>query len=137
MMNQKQEIERLIFVFAANSGAFNAFVDSAKKLLMIRGCALCRITHGLTGEKTDWRECKEEIGVPIDYVHRDEITEDLRRVVGDQIPSVVAKTDRQFVLLLTPEVLERCKGSVADLKGRLNYYASIKNLAFPQVQVAQ
>lgn len=133
----RKDIDRLLFVFNADSGAFNAFLDSAKKLLMINGCALCSITHGLTGEKSDWKHCKEELGVPIDYVHRDDVDEDLEALVGDQLPCIVAEADGDQVLLITPDVLNRCHGSVADLKGRLNYFASIHQLAFPRRSVAK
>lgn len=131
-MDAKRQIDRLIFVFSADSGSFNAFMDSAKKVLRIKGCTLCAITHGLAGEKTEWRECKEELGVQIDYVHRDEISEDLRRVAGDNLPCVVAQTDGDLVFLLGPDVLERCRGSVADLKGRLRIFAAMRQLELPE-----
>ena len=130
-MSPKRTIDRLLFVFSADAGSFNAFLDSARKLLRIKGCTLCSITHGLAGEKSEWRECKEEIGVPVDYVHRDEVTPELRRVVGDQLPCIVAQAGKDLVLLLAPDVLERCQGSVADLKGRIHYFASIHQLKMP------
>jgi hypothetical protein len=132
-MNPKRKVERLLFVFSADSGSFNAFLDSARKLLRIKGCTLCSITHGLAGEKSEWRDCKEEIGLPVDYVHRDEISGELRSVVGDQLPCIVAQTGNDLVLLLTPDVLERCQGSVADLKGRLHYFASVNGLEMPRL----
>jgi len=135
-MAEKQTIDRLIFVFNAGSGTLNAFVDSAKKLLMIRGCTLCTITHGLAGEKSEWRDCKEEIGVPVDYVHKDEITPRLDGVVHGQLPCIVAEAGGELTLLLAPEVLERCQGSVADLRGRLHYFASLHRLAFPSQSAA-
>jgi hypothetical protein len=128
----KRKIDRLIFVFNAGSGSINAFLDSARKLLQIKGCTLCTITHGLAGEKSEWKECKEEIGVPVDYVHKDEIGPELGRVVGDQLPCVVAEAGGELILLLTPDVLDRCKGSVADLKGRLTVFSSMKGLELPQ-----
>lgn len=128
----KRKIDRLIFVFNAGSGSINAFLDSARKLLQIKGCTLCTITHGLAGEKSEWKECKEEIGVPVDYVHKDEIGPELGRVVGDQLPCVVAEAEGELILLLTPDVLDRCKGSVADLKGRLTVFSSMKGLELPQ-----
>ncbi len=127
-MTPKRRIDRLLFVFNADTGSFNAFLDSARKLLRLNGCTLCSITHGLAGEKSEWRECKEEIGVPVDYVHRDEISAELRGVVGDQLPCIVAQTGTDLILLLAPDVLERCQGSVADLKGRLSYFASVNRL---------
>jgi hypothetical protein len=128
----KRRIDRLIFVFSADSGTLNAFLDSAKKLLRIKGCTLCAITHGLAGEKSEWRDCKEELGVPIDYVHRDEVSGDLQRIVGDKLPCVVAQTGDDLVLVLGPDVLERCQGSVADLKGRLQTLSAMKGLELPQ-----
>lgn len=132
-MTPKRRIERLIFVFNAGSGSFNAFLDSARKLLQIKGCTLCTITHGLTGEKSEWKECKEEIGVPVDYVHKDEITPELRRAIGDgDLPCVVAEAGGEQIFLLGPDVLDRCKGSVADLKGRLGVFSAMKGLELPQ-----
>lgn len=131
-MDVKRTIDRLIFVFSADSGALNAFLDSAKKVLRIKGCTLCAITHGLAGEKSEWRDCKEELGVPIEYVHRDEISPDLQRVIGNNLPCVVAQTGNELVLLLGPDVLARCRGSVADLKGRLNILAAMNRLELPQ-----
>jgi hypothetical protein len=130
-MAPKRGIDRLLFVFNADTGSFNAFLDSARKLLRIKGCTLCTITHGLAGERSEWRECKEEIGVPVDYVHRDEVSAELRAVVGDQLPCIVAQTGNDLVLLLAPDVLDRCQGSVADLKGRLSYFAAINRLEMP------
>lgn len=127
----KRTIDHLLLVFNADSGALSAFVDSAKKLLMINGCSLCSITHGLAGETSDWKHCKEELGVHVDYVHRDEVDAELRRLVGDQLPCIVAEAGGERKLLLGPDVLRRCRGSVADLKGRLNYFASLNQLAFP------
>jgi hypothetical protein len=128
----KRTIDRLIFVFSADSGALSAFLDSAKKVLRIKGCTLCTITHGLAGEKSEWRDCREELGVPIEYVHRDEVSPDLQRVVGNNLPCVVAQAGDELVLLLGPEVLERCRGSVADLKGRLSIFAAMNRLELPQ-----
>jgi hypothetical protein len=133
-MTPKRRIDRLLFVFNADTGSFNALLDSARKLLRLNGCTLCSITHGLAGEKSEWRECKEEIGVPVDYVHRDEISAELRGVVGDQLPCIVAQTGTDLILLLAPDVLERCQGSVADLKGRLSYFASVNRLELPPMQ---
>ena len=132
-MTSKRKVDRLLFVFNADTGSFNAFLDSAKKVLKIKGCTLCAITHGLAGEKSEWRDCKEEMGVPIDYVHRDEISSDLRAIIGDKRPCVVAQTGMDLVLLLAPDVLDRCQGSVADLKGRLHYFASMNRLEMPLV----
>ncbi|MGD2116357.1 MAG: hypothetical protein PVG07_14980, partial [Acidobacteriota bacterium] len=116
-MSERRTIERLIFVFDADSGVLNAFFDSAKKTLNLGGCALCSITHGLAGERSEWRDCREELGVPVEYVHRDEVGEELRAAADGELPCVVAEAGGELVRLIDREVLERCKGSVADFRG--------------------
>ncbi len=130
-MSERCTIDRLIFVFDADSGALNAFFDSAKKTLNLGGCALCAITHGVAGERSEWKDCREEIGVPVDYVHRDEVDDRLRSAAGDELPCVVAEAGGGLFRLLDREVLERCKGSVADFRGRLAFFAGRHRLALP------
>lgn len=65
-------MERLIFLCDADSGGASAIVDSARKLLRINGCALCAITHGLATEKREMRSCRQELEVPVDYLHRND-----------------------------------------------------------------
>jgi hypothetical protein len=130
-------IDRLVLVYAADSGAFSAFVDSAKKLLRLNGCTLCAITHGLLGERDEWKDCKAELGVPIDYLHRDELDAELTRLVGNALPAVIAETASGRVLLFGPDVLERCKTSVAELKGKIMWHARAKGLMLPGETPAQ
>lgn len=125
---EKKQVDRLIFIYDANSGKIGAFLDSARKVLMIGGCALCAITHGILGEKTEWKECQEELGVPIKYYHKDEIPEHLQQTVAGHLPCILAQVGRKYIMLLEPEVLERCRGYVSDLKGRINYYLDANNL---------
>jgi hypothetical protein len=124
-------ISRLVLVFDANSGKLSAFVDSVKKVLMVQGCSLCAITHGLAGEKDEWRSCREELGVPVDYLHRDEVPPVLKATVEGQLPCIVAEVQGEYVVLLGPDVLERCRGSVADLKGRLFFHMTARELELP------
>ncbi len=124
-------ISKLLFVFSANGGRWNALADSMKKLLMMEGCALCSITHGIAGEKREFLIWKRSVGVPIEYVHRDEMQAELVDVAGTAVPAVVAVTDRRLVLLLPPDAVARCRGSVPDLVGRLTLHAATKGLTFP------
>lgn len=129
-----RKVKRLVLVFDAESGKLNAFVDSVKKILTIQGCSLCAITHGLKGEKDDWKSCKEEFGIPIDYLHRNEIPESLSLKIAGKFPCIVAEVENESIVLMTSEVLDRCRGSVADLKGRILYHVAAKNLEMPEVR---
>lgn len=124
----KQKVDELIFIYDANSGKAGAFLDSAKKVLMVGGCALCTITHGVFGEKNEWKECREELGVPIKYYHRDEIPEHVKGMVTGHLPCILAHVGARYVMLVKSEVLARCRGDVRDLRGRINYYLAANNL---------
>ena len=126
-----RKVDRLLFVYNADSGTLNAIIDSAKKLLSINGCPLCSLTHSLAGERSEWLSCKESIGIPVDYVPRDELSPSLRGIVGDSLPSVVARAGDEDIVLLGPDVIQRCKGSVADLRGRIKTHAAMRDLEVP------
>ncbi len=126
-----RRIERLIFVFDANAGKLGALVDSVKKLLTINGCPLCAITHGLAGERAEWKECKEGFGVPVDYLHRNELSDSMRQLVGSAMPCIIAAVSGERVMLIGPDVLARCKGGVPDLRGRLLAHAASAGLELP------
>lgn len=130
-----RKIDKLLFVFNADSGIWSTVVDSSKKLFSINGCALCSLTHGITGEKGEWKTCKEELGVPIEYVHRDEVNDEIKRVSEGKLPCIVAVAGEHYHLLLDANALERCKGSIPDLKGKILYYATGKDLFIPGTEI--
>jgi hypothetical protein len=134
----KKKIQRLVFIFDANAGRAAAWMDSAKKMLMLKGCALCTITHGVLGEKKDWADCKEEIGVPVEYLHRDEVSPEIAKLPGFSLPCIVAAIeDGTHVVLVAPDVLDRCKGSVSDLKSRIFIHALSRDLEMPDDHAAR
>lgn len=109
-MTDSRSVLRLVMVYNADSGFLNAMAESARKLLGGGGCTLCSLTHGLAGERQEWEECREEMGLPVDHVHRDELKGALAEVVGGRIPAVVAQTETGFEVLLSPEELARFRG---------------------------
>ncbi|MCP4398296.1 MAG: hypothetical protein GY801_13490 [bacterium] len=127
-MTDKIKIDALVFVYNANSGKISAFLDSAKKVLMVDGCVLCTLTHGILGEKKEWKECQEELGVPIRYYHRDDLSKILENIVDGRFPCILAQIGTHYMMLLEPEVLERCRADVRDLKGRISYYLAANDL---------
>lgn len=121
-------MERLILVYAADSGMLSAIQDSAKKLFRLKACSLCSITHGLLGEKEEWKDYTAEIGVPVDYYHRDEIPTEIRTSAGDDLPVILAQVNGKAVPLLSRQILEQCGGSVSALRRTLRQQAIQKNL---------
>lgn len=75
-------------------------------------CALCDITHGTFSERSEWRSCRSELPVPFVTYHRDDQPEAVRAVAEGVVPVVLAETAVGLVVLLGPEELEGCGGSV-------------------------
>jgi len=78
-------------------------------------CGLCDITHGSIREKAEWKRCRAGLPVPFETFHRDDQPDDIRVLLGNALPAVVAQTESGFVLLLGPEQLAHCEGSPARL----------------------
>lgn len=114
-----KHLERLILIYNANSGLAAAIADSAKKLFKLKACSLCTITHGLLKEKQAWQSCATEINVPIDYLHKDDMPDPVKKLVGDKLPSIVAQTDGKLLILLSVEEIDSCKGEVSNLQAKL------------------
>ncbi|MCC7542182.1 MAG: hypothetical protein IT379_38545 [Deltaproteobacteria bacterium] len=125
-------IRKLVLVYAADSGAWAILVDVAKKVLRVQGCTLCEITHGALGERTEWRSCRDTLGVPVEAFHRDDMPPRLRELAGDRLPCIVAEAqDGELVVVLEPEVIARCRGSAADLRGKLLFHVARLGLKLP------
>jgi hypothetical protein len=71
-------VQRVFIVYNADSDLWSLLVDVARKLAGRDECALCTLTHGSTGERSAWKACKQSLGVPVEAVHRDELSDGLR-----------------------------------------------------------
>lgn len=83
-------------------------------------CALCDITHGTLREKAEWRRCRDALPVPVECFHRDDQPAAVREAAAGVVPVVVAEcVDAPPVVLLGPDDLEACAGSVEAFAARL------------------
>ncbi len=73
---------KLVFVYNANSGRLNALFDIAHKTLSpsTYQCDLCSLTHGAFSEKASWKRFREESGIEMTFLHKDEFE---KRETGD------------------------------------------------------
>ena len=122
-------IDALLLVYDATTGPLQTAVEIVKKVLHINGCPLCDTTHGPRHEKAEWRSCREALGVPMRYFHKDGLTADVERVVDGRVPCILAQVDGELVRLLEPSVIHRCRGSVRNLRGKISYHAARKGLS--------
>lgn len=108
-------IQRLIGVYDADGTLRGELAYWVGARLGRTHCALCDITHGLLRERSEWAACRTGFSVPFDLYHRDDQPESVRGFIGSRLPAVVAETEQGFVLLVGPDVLQGCSGSVEQL----------------------
>jgi hypothetical protein len=133
-MKSARRITRLLFVYDAPSGKLAAIADSLKKVVG-RGCPLCAVTHGLFGKRATWAQAERRLGVPVDYLHNDELG--LLRVEHPvDLPCILAELEGggSQIVLLDPEAIDRARGTETDLRGRLAYRAASLGLELPYAE---
>ena len=123
-------IERLYVVYNADSDWWSLLVDVVRKLAGRDECPLCTLTHGTTGVRASFRRCKESLGVPVEPVHRDELTPELR-ALGSELPFVAVKTGGALRVLLEKSGVVGLGGDTEALERTLRERAKSQGLEFP------
>ena len=110
-----QRIMRLVGIYDADSTLRGELAYWVGARLGRRHCALCDITHGSLRQRPEWKVCQAELPTQFDTYHRNDQPADLRVAADGQAPVVVAETTGGNVLLLTPEELDACEGSIESM----------------------
>jgi len=98
---------RLVFVYNADSGLFNAVSDTAHKLLSpdTYPCQLCAITHGALRERDEWRNYLDSLDVECKFMHRDEF---FAAYPGhsDDLPAIFVESNNELKLCLGRKTID-------------------------------
>ena len=103
---------RLLFVYNAENGVFNALLDSAHKVFSpaTYECSLCKYTHGLTGMLLPWKRFLDSLPQGKEFLHRTEF----RQVYpGDDtpLPAIFLIEGEQRRLLLSADGIKAADGT--------------------------
>ncbi|MRI01520.1 GTPase [Kriegella sp. EG-1] len=68
------KIDKLIFVYNAETGLQNQLLDGAHKILSpsTYNCRLCAITFGAFKENTTWKNFRKTSSLTMEFLHKDE-----------------------------------------------------------------
>jgi hypothetical protein len=110
-----QRVVRLVGVYDADSSLHGELAYWIGARLGKRHCSLCDITHGSVRQRPEWKACKAELPTPFDTCHRNDQPANIRLAADGRSPVVVAETTGGNVLLLGPEDLDACGGSIESL----------------------
>ena len=105
---------QLVFVYNADSGAWNALVDAAHKLVSpsTYACSLCALTYGAVAKKRAWADFVRSLPHDVRFVYRDQMP-------GDITPPALLEESREGMrVLLDHTAIDSCT-SVAALIARV------------------
>jgi hypothetical protein len=104
----------LVFVYNSDSGPVSGLLDIGHKILSpsTYQCSLCNLTHDAFSEKDTWREFRRNMGVPMEFLHRDEFQKKYGRAA---FYPVIFRKNGDLDVLLNKEEIDRLKKTLDEL----------------------
>ncbi|MDC6365842.1 MULTISPECIES: GTPase [Flavobacteriaceae] len=104
-----EPIQKLVFVYNADSGTRNAILDSVHKIFSPNTyqCNLCDITYGLVSENRKWKKFRKESNLAMVFLHKDEFQKEYASKFGHKFtfPIVLSENMYGLEVLITAEEL--------------------------------
>jgi len=102
-------MDKLIFVYNADSGLLNAMKDWAHKIVSPKTypCSLCALTYDNLGMRHPWREFVKELEYEVEFLHRDELEEQYG-IKDAMLPAAFIQRDGKLDFWLTSETMDAC-----------------------------
>jgi hypothetical protein len=115
---------KLLFVYNAEAGLVQGFLDSVHKVVSPQTyeCDLCAITYGLTSMKPQWRDWLKGLGVPVQFYHRADFHAAWPGT-DVKLPVILAEREGEIEILVGAEDFKSATtvdGLIALLEGRLD-----------------
>ena len=111
-----ERLVRLVGVYDADGTPWGEVAYWVGARLGRRHCSLCEITHGSIRQRPEWVACRDRLPATFETYHRNDQPDLVRDAAGGRAPVVVAVTESgRHELLLTPEALDACEGSIERL----------------------
>lgn len=119
-------MEKLVFVYNADSGKLNALMDSLQKVVnpSAYSCKLCELTYGAFEEKKAWRTFRGELDVETEFLHKDEFRKEYASKFGHKFdfPIVLGQTGKGLEVIISNSEFEEINNLevlIDKIKGRI------------------
>ncbi|MEE9906075.1 MAG: GTPase [Chlorobium sp.] len=101
-------MKTIVFVYNSESGPISGLIDIGHKLLSPETyqCSLCALTHDAFAEKESWRDFRKNVGMPMEFLHRDEFEKKYGRT---EIYPVIFRKNGDLQVLMAKEEIDRIK----------------------------
>lgn len=98
-------MEKLIFVYNADSGKLNALMGSLHKMVnpSTYACKLCELTYGKVEEKRSWKRFRENLELETEFLHRDEFQKMYASKFGHkfEFPIILGQTAKGLEVVIS------------------------------------
>lgn len=102
-----ETIQKLIFVYNADSGIRNLIIDGAHKILSpsTYECKLCELTFGAFTENNLWKKFRTGSDLEMEFLHKDEFKKQYASKFGHKFtfPIVLAEARNGLEVLIGTE----------------------------------
>ncbi|MFS4494870.1 GTPase [Maribacter sp. 2308TA10-17] len=109
------KLQKLIFIYNADSGIRNMIMDSAHKIFSpdTYECSLCDITYGAFTENSVWKKYRKETNLQMEFLHKDEFAKAYASKFGYKFtfPIVLAETNDGLEIFVKTEELDKAKNA--------------------------
>jgi len=97
-------MQKLIFVYNANSGIGNTILDVAHKLFSPKtyNCNLCAITFNTFSENNVWKAFRKETNIEMTFFHTDEFEAEFN-FINTSYPVILAEENDELDVFLSAE----------------------------------
>ena len=107
---------KIFCIFDAQGSFLGEISHFFKKYVFGQSCAMCDISHNLTGVKREWRDMSKALKYDIKLLHIDEMDSKLALFVNNSTPCVIASIKSDFKVLVNQEELSACTGNINSFR---------------------
>ena len=110
---------RIYGIYQADGGIVGELAYAYGKIRGTARCQLCDITHSLVWKKAEWKEMVERLETPVETIHLNERSREIRLFTEGKTPCVLVEDDDAYRMLIDTEGLEMCGGDVMEFENKL------------------
>ena len=123
-------VDKLTMVYHADAGLVGELRYVWNRARGTAHCALCDITHATVRAKPAWNDLLATLPVDTAVIHLNQQTSEVAQFTQDRTPCVIAhlRESKGLVMVLTPEDLDTCGGSVEAFAQRLHERLAAQHL---------
>ncbi|NAS29465.1 GTPase [Flavobacteriaceae bacterium R38] len=123
---------KLIFIYNANSGKLNEYLDIAHKIISPKTyqCHLCDITHGTFKVRPAWKKFREETDIAMEFLHIDEYESKYKSKFQHAFtyPIILIQEDSDLQVFMSTEEINKLE-TVEELMGVIEVRAEEINIS--------